>query len=59
MSLKDYTILTADEAALLPIAARLDLIVKAYAALPPLSEQMQDFWNQKVALELVRYRSLY
>jgi hypothetical protein len=45
--------LTPDEAALLPIAARLEAIVRQYAALPPPAEQMQVFWNNKVVLELV------
>jgi hypothetical protein len=49
--------LTPDEAALLPVAARLAEIVREYAALLLVSEfsnELQVFWDTNVAREIVR-----
>lgn len=47
--------LTADEVALLVVAARLTDLVKAYADHPTFTEEIQFYWNQKIGKqEMVR-----
>jgi hypothetical protein len=43
--------LTADEVTLLVVAARLAALVKEYAELPPLTEEIQFFWDGKIGRE--------
>ena len=43
--------LTADEVMLLVVAARLATLVKEYAELLPLTEEIQFFWDGKIGRE--------
>ena len=43
--------LTTDEVMLLVVAAWLATLVKEYAELPPLTEEIQFFWDGKIGRE--------
>ena len=43
--------LTADEVTLLVVAAWLAALVKEYVELPPLTEEIQFFWDGKIGRE--------
>ena len=49
MSEQNPSHLTADEVTLLVVAARLDALVKKYAELPTFTEEVQTFWDEKIA----------
>ena len=49
MSEQSPSHLTADEVTLLVVAAWLDALVKEYVELPTFTEEVQTFWDEKIA----------